>query len=186
MNNLNIPKTLELYKKVYNDREDEARKFCSQWFNDLSQDQKNEFRQTHKETNAKITTIAKLLREYIKNNPDSEHNKSIVDTLEATYKDIKYEPVYSYVCVAFFPSEKDKESKLAVNGIICVKGKMWQVYGRKIDPYWNVQPFLDDWGYDVNIYDHIGRFKILKFFNDENEMIGFKMKNVTTPKNNEQ
>lgn len=183
MDNLNIPKTLELYKNVYNTREEEAKKFCSQWFNDLSQAQKDAFRQTHKETNAKMTVIAKVLRDYIKDNPDSEFNKTIEATLEETYVKENYEPSYSYVCVAFFPAEKDKDSKLCNNGVMCVKGRMWQVYGRKIKPFWNVQPFMDDWGYDVNTYDHIGKFKVLKFFKDENEMADFSMQNVQMPVN---
>lgn len=184
MSKINVPKLIELYKTTFDKDRAEAKKVCTQWFYDLSQEDKNNFRDMHQKTNIQVVILSKLLRKYVNENPDSEYNTTILELLDAAYKEPPFEITYNYVCIAFIPSEKDKTSKLCVNGVICTKGRMWQMSGKKITPYWNIQPFLDDWGYDENIYEHIGRFKILKFFKDENEMMGFNMSTVQRPNKN--
>ena len=171
-NSIDIEKLTEIYKQVLDDQRKEQKTFSSQAFNDMTQEEKRSYRIKHIETNAKLTTTAKLLREYIKENPQYVHAGKIEEMLKEAFPEPQYEPAYNYVYAVFFPSETDTTTK------ICVKGKMWQVYGKNINPYWNIQPFINGKGYDENVYEHIGKFKVLKFFDTEEDMAMFHTEDV--------
>ena len=166
-NNIDINGLINLYKETFERQKEEGKKFCSQWFNDLSQQEKNNFRNLHEETNKQVAVLGKLLYEYTKDNPNYDGNTEILQMLDDAFPEQPFEPSYTYVFLVFFSSETDKSTK------ICKKGKMWQVFGRKLAPYWCFQAFINNQGYDENIYEHIGKFKVLAFFKDEATMTKF-------------
>lgn len=172
MGTIDIPNLISLFEATSKRQKDEQAKFCSQWFNDLSQKEKNSFRLLHKETNRQLTILSKTLRNYLRDNPQGEYGSSIVTMLEEAFPEHPFVPSYAYAYVEFPIVDGDGQR------IVRNKARMWQVCEKDEKPFWCLQTFTGN-GFEERTYNDVRNFKLLKFFENEEDMVRYNGNDIS-------